>query len=147
MLPHDVILRADENTGHDKQWTSRPYYSRRTWGIIGSGKKEQGNIWFDSFPGESGKYEVFIDAILEQDGSSHYALYLDDTEIARGRFPYPDGKRDCDARGRVGVVRLGTHHIEKGAKIKVWGQSVYECGEKGAYTLWYALRFTKVKSD
>jgi hypothetical protein len=142
---NEVVLYADANDGHDPQWTSRPYYSQRTWGIIGSGKVEEGKIWFNEFPGESSEYLVFIDGILEQDGSPHYALYSNDTLLSKGHFPYPSGVKDCNARGKVGDIPLGKHFIEKGSKITFWGKSVYECGKKGAYTLWYSLRFVKAK--
>ena len=49
-----VQLSAGRNSGHDSAWTSRPYGGKPTWGIRGSGYPEDGEIWFNSFPGASG---------------------------------------------------------------------------------------------
>jgi len=138
-----VILKADDNDGHDEQWKSRPYYFKNTWGIRGSGKVEEGNIWFNSFPGDSGSYSVVIHTILEQDGSPHFSLKIGGDDAYNGRFPYLKGEKNCDKRGAKGSIELGEHFIKKGQKITIWGRSIYECGEKGAYALWHKITFTK----
>lgn len=138
-----LVLLASENSGHDPAWEKRHYYGRKTWGIRGSGVPEDGNLWFDAFPGESGTYRVTMGVILEQDGSPHYSLKAGERVLKEGRFPYLKGEKNCDERGAPTRFELGEHFLEKGERISVWGKSVYECGEKGAYTLWHDLRFTK----
>ncbi|MCB0325011.1 MAG: hypothetical protein KDD69_15615 [Bdellovibrionales bacterium] len=139
-----IVLAADSNDGHDPAWEKRHYYGKATWGIRGSGKVEAGEMWFSAFPGPSGEYRVSLDVIAEQDGSPPYRVLAENVVLSEGVFPYPSGARDCDARGRPMELDLGEHRIEHGSKIRVWGQSVYECGEKGAYALWYRLVFTPV---
>ncbi len=137
-----LVLSADENSGHDPVWEKRHYYLKPSWGIRGSGLVEGGSIWFDSFPGPDGSYLVELGTIAEQDGSSPLKLFAGDDLLFDGRIPYLKGKRDCNARGGARTQNLGVHTIEKGSRIRIWAQSVYECGEKGAYALWYRLVFT-----
>lgn len=138
-----ISLKAHQNDGHDKAWESRPYYFKSTWGINGSGKPEDGEIWFNSFPGETGSYKIRLKGILEQDGSAEFALKASTRTLYTGKFPYLKGKRDCDARGASSSIDLGEHKIVHGEKISIWARSVYECGKKGAYALWYSLEFLK----
>ena len=139
-----VQLSAGRNSGHDSAWTSRPYGGKPTWGIRGSGYPEDGEIWFNSFPGASGEYQVTLGVYLEQDGSSSYAVRAGGRTLKDGRFPYYRGKRDCDARGGTSEIGLGRHTINQGERISVWGRSIYECGKHGAYALWYSMRFEPV---
>lgn len=137
-----IVLSADANSAHDPAWEKRHYYFKPSWGIRGSGEVENGSIWFDSFPGEDGRYLVELDTIAEQDGSSPLKLYSGENLLYDGRIPYLKGVRDCNARGGALRLNLGEHQIEQGSKIRIWAESVYECGEKGAYALWYRLVFT-----
>jgi hypothetical protein len=137
-----IALSADNNSDHDPVWEKRHYYFKPSWGIRGSGEVEGGSIWFDSFPGEDGRYLVEIETIAEQDGSSPLKLYSGESLLYDGRIPYLKGVRDCNARGGALKLDLGEHQIKKGEKIRIWAESVYECGEKGAYALWYRLVFT-----
>jgi hypothetical protein len=145
-IPGQIVLAAGDNDGHSPAWTKRHYYGLNTWGIRGSEKSEEGEIWFSSFPGPSGRYEVQLSGVFENDGSPHIAVYAGEKALFTGRFPYPSGKKDCSARGERGMLVLGTHNITHGEKIRVWGRSVYECGEKGAYSLWDRLLFTPAES-
>jgi len=83
-----VQLSAGRNSGHDSAWTSRPYGGKPTWGIRGSGYPEDGEIWFNSFPGASGEYQVTLGVYLEQDGSSYSAVRAGGRTLKDGRFPY-----------------------------------------------------------
>jgi hypothetical protein len=142
-----LTLWADDHSGHDPAWERRAYYFKPSWGIRGSGVSEEGSIWFDSFPGETGLYEIVLGAIIEQDGSSHYEVYANENLLKKGRFGYAKGEKNCDGRGRSGQIALGTHRLEKGCRIRIWGKSVYECGKKGAYTLWYSISFRMVLEE
>jgi len=141
--PNQILLRAGDNNGHDPVWKKRHYYGLATWGIRGSGKVESGKIWFDGFPGDSGYYDITMGALFERDGRGAYRVVAGERTLQEGEFPYYQGTKDCNSRGGQGNLSLGRHWIEKGEKITVWGESIYECGEKGAYTLWYELLFTR----
>lgn len=139
-----IVLYAENSDGRDPAWEKRYYYGLRSWGIRGSGSPESGKIWFASFPGKSGRYEVTLNAILEQDGSPPLRLSANDEVLTESRLPYLKGRKDCAARGAVGTFSLGTHEITQGSKISLWAESTYECGEKGAYMLWDKLVFRAV---
>jgi hypothetical protein len=140
--PEQVILYAENHSTKDPAWAKRYYYGNRTWGVRGSGSVESGTISFDAFPGASGNYQIELSAIFEQDGSPPLRLLAGGVELFSGNLPYLNGHLDCSARGAARVLPLGVHHIEKGSRIDLWAQSVYQCGEKGAYMLWDALIFT-----
>ncbi len=140
----EVVLYAENSDGHEAVWERRYYYGLRSWGIRGSGVPEDGTIWFDSFPGPSGRYEVKLSAVLEQDGSPPLRLYQNQTVLHDMKLPYLHGQKNCEERGAPRVVSLGTHALTHGSKISLWAQSTYECGEKGAYLLWDKLLFTPV---
>ena len=140
---NQVILYADNALNKDEVWAKRYYYGMRTWGIRGSGKVESGRMCLAPFPRESGDYLVSIDAVFEHDGSPALRLSIDGEVLYRGQLPYAENYLDCEKRGMPGTVALGTFHINAGAQICVWGESVYECGEKGAYMLWERLRFVR----
>ena len=56
-----VVLKADDNTGHDEVWEKRYTDGKNSWGIRGDRENAtvyEGRIWFDKFPGVSGKYKV-----------------------------------------------------------------------------------------
>ncbi len=140
----EIILFAENSDGHDPAWEKRYYYGLRSWGIRGSGKAESGQIWFNSFPGATGEYEIVLKAVLEHDGSPPLKLSANDLTLYEGNLPYHDGHLDCEKRGAPAERSLGVHPIASGAKISIWAESTYECGEKGAYMLWEKLIFRPI---
>jgi hypothetical protein len=152
MFPEDevvaaeaVVLKAENASGHDPAWERRWRGKIRTWGIRGSHKVEEGEIWFDKFPGKSGVYDVELGAFFEQDGSPFYRVTAGDRILGEGQFPYLTGARDCKGKGEAKHLRLGRHTIRQGERITIWGRSVYECPDmNGAYTLWHSIIFSPV---
>jgi hypothetical protein len=138
-----VVLRPDSRDGADPGWQRRYYYGKPSWGIRGSGKPESAELWFESFPGPSGRYQVSLGAILEADGCAPFRVRVGKSNLFDGKLPYFGGKKNCEIRGGPQELPLGTHDIAHGERVSVWAESVYECGEKGAYGLWYELRFRR----
>jgi hypothetical protein len=145
-----VVLPADSHDGKDEVWKSRPRGGKRSWGIRGSGYAEAGRMWFDGFPGESGRYKVELGAVLEADGDSEYRVSAEGTVLGEGHYGYACEVLLCGAtpkecRYKPRHIDIGEHWIDKGETIEVWGRSTYPCGpEHGSYSRWFELRFTKV---
>ncbi len=146
-----IVLQADNNNGHDNVWQKRADAGKQSWGIEGrsDGTVLSGNIWFNTFPGENGKYKVTFGVILEDDGDPEYKLSAGTKVLQQGRYSYPSGTRKCEGgTSKASTIDLGEQDIKKGDKITIWGRSVYYCqaGGKyhGAYTRWYEIRFEKV---
>lgn len=137
-----ISLYADKSSGRDPAWKKRHKYGLRTWGIRGSHKVESGNIWFDKFPGATGRYRIRLHALLEHDGQGAYRLGAGEQILSQGKFPYALNQQHCGKKGVYQALDLGDHHIEQGSKISLWGESVYQCPEgNGAYTMWERIDF------
>ncbi len=146
-FPAEIALQADKASGKDNVWQKRAAVGKPSWGIKGSGNSLSGSMWFDAFPGASGKYRVELGAVLEFDGQPEYKVSAGGKTLKSGSYPYSMGSRQCDvSKGKDKAVHLdlGTHEIKQGDKIEVWGKSVYPCGAHGAYTRWWEVRFTSV---
>lgn len=139
-----TVLFADQNDGHDEVWEPRRFFGLSSWGIRGLGYPEGGEIWFNSFPWESGVYDVSLHAGLEQDGSAYYSLRAGERVLSTGRIPYLNGYLDCDAPGLAQIIPLGRHTFTQGERIALWAESTYECGDAGAYAIWESLVFTRI---
>lgn len=141
-----VALVPDQADGHGPAWERRYYYGKLSWGIRGSRAVERGEMWFDRFPGESGRYRVRLGVILENDGRALFKVRAGGRELVDLRLPWASGKKDCKRRGRPDVLDLGVHALKQGERITVIGESDYACGleEGGAYALWYRLSFEPV---
>ncbi len=141
-----IVLKAASHDGKDKCWTKRSRGNSEM-GIVGSHKVESGNIWFDSFPGETGKYRVGFRVVTENDGHPLYRISAGGTEIAKGSLPLPEGNTLGKGKAYADrVLDLGVHEIKKGDKINVWAQSVYPMSKShGAYCRWSDLQFTPVE--
>jgi len=143
-----TALRADSHDGRGEVWERRPSAGKSSWGIRGSGIPESGSIWFDGFPGDSGVYLVELGAVLERDGDPAYKISAAGRVLGQGRYPYACGKLMCAASKRscpdkAAHLNLGTHRIQHGERIEVWGRSRYPCGAHGAYARWFEVRFTR----
>lgn len=144
-----VVLPAASHDGKDEVWKSRPKGGKRSWGIRGSGYPEAGRMWFDGFPGESGRYKVELGAVLEADGDPEYRVSAEGTVLGEGHFGFACEVLLCGAAPeecsyKPHHIDLGEHWIDKGEPIEVWGRSTYPCGpEHGSYSRWFELRFTK----
>ena len=143
----EIILPAGAHSGHDDLWTRRPSAGKMSWGIRGSGYPESGAMGFDGFPGDSGHYRIELGAVLERDGSPEYRVSVGGQVVGEGRYDFACGVLMCNASraecpDAAVHLDLGTHPIRRGDRIEVWGRSTYPCGEHGAYTRWYELRFT-----
>lgn len=144
----DVTLAADDNDGHDNCWQKRYDCGKNTWGIEGNHRITSGKMWFNSFPGASGTYQVKLSICAEEDGRPAYRVYAGGSKIADGRYPWPNGQSCAGASTKGMVLDLGEHHISNGEKIELWGQSTYECSEShGAYTRWDKLIFKAVSTE
>ncbi|RMD61081.1 MAG: hypothetical protein D6826_10870 [Alphaproteobacteria bacterium] len=144
-----IVLTADDHDGREETWQRRPSAGVASWGIRGSGRPEDGIMWFDAFPGPSGFYHVQLGAVLERDGAPPYRVEVDGRLLGAGRYRHACGRLMCDVPrsacpDRATRLSIGVHHIARGARIAVWGRSVYPCGAHGAYARWYEVRFTPV---
>ena len=148
-----VVLPAGTYDDKDEVWTSRPKGGKRSWGIRGSGYAEAGRMWFDGFPGETGRYKVELGVVLETDGDPEYRVSSGGTVLDEGRYRYACEVLLCGATPeecpfKPRYIDLGVHRIETGERIEVWGRSTYPCGpEHGSYSRWFELRFTKATGE
>lgn len=144
----DIVLQADHHDGKDNIWRKRYDAGKNTWGIVGNHEIESGSMWFDSFPGETGSYEVVLGIVAEEDGRPLYRVSAGETVLDSGQYPCPGGSCDCSSNTGPETINLGTHPISRGERIEVWGQSTYSCDgeilDHGAYTRWYEIRFKPV---
>ena len=143
----DVLLTADGNSGYDSNvWTTRYDSGVNCWGIRGTGSPLAGKMWWNSFPGPTARYHVYLGAVLENDGDSPYRLYIDGQEVASGRFPYADGHLSCSpTKHRVADIDMGQHTVAAGARVEYWAQSVYPCGSSnGQYSRFYRIKFVPI---
>jgi hypothetical protein len=143
----DVVLEADDKDGYDSEWGKRYEAGTNSWGIDGTGDPLSGKMWFNSFPGASGTYEVIMGIVAEEDGQPEYKVYAGGDLLKGGKYPCPGGSCDCSKNTRAQTINLGEHHIAQGDKIEVWGKSVYPCGSHGAYARWYELRFKPISVE
>ncbi len=93
-----VVLKADDNTGHDEVWEKRYTDGKNSWGIRGDRENAtvyEGRIWFDKFPGVSGKYKVELGAVYEEDGAPSYKVSAGGRTLREGRYPYANGAANC----------------------------------------------------
>ncbi len=139
----DVMLHVNNKSGNDGKYEQRDRYNTGSWGIKGDGSKAtvwDGNIWFNSFPGESGKYKIIYHVILEADGQSPYKVTAGGRTLKEDAMPYAGGTYKCNTENydAKGTIDLGTHQINKGEKINVWGKSVYKCQHSGSWHGAYA---------
>jgi hypothetical protein len=141
-----IVLKAANHDGKDKCWTKRNK-GNGEWGIRGSHRVESGNIWFDSFPGATGRYRVGFRVVTENDGHPHYRISAGGRQIGGGQLPLPQGNRLGKGKAYADrVLDLGIHEVRKGDKINVWAKSVYPMGRShGAYCRWSEMHFTPVK--
>jgi hypothetical protein len=141
-----VSLVPDQADGHSPAWERRYYYGKLSWGIRGSRAVERGEMWFDRFPGKSGRYRIRLGVILENDGQALFQVQAAERTLADLRLPWASGKKDCERRGRPDVLDLGEYELNQGDRITVIGESDYACGldKGGAYALWYRLSFEPV---
>lgn len=125
-----IVLQADNNNGHDNVWQKRAEAGKQSWGIEGrsDGTVLSGNIWFNTFSGETGKYKVTFGVILEDDGDPEYKISAGSKVLQQGRYTYPSASRKCEGgKTKASTISLGEQDIKKGDKITVWGRSVYYC--------------------
>jgi hypothetical protein len=68
--------------------------------------------------------------------------------VADGQYPYSTGSLDCSASTlKTQYLSLGTHSVNNGDEVRLWGEAVYPCGtDHGQYTRWYEIRFTPVNT-
>jgi hypothetical protein len=144
----DIVLKADDNDGHDNVWEKRYDAGKNSWGIEGNHRVTSGDMWFAGFPGSDGTYRVTFGVVLEEDGQPKYKVTAGGQTLGQGEYPWPNGDA-CAGKGtKASVIDFGEHDINQGDKINVWGESTYECSpEHGAYTRWYELRFTPLSTN
>ncbi|MBD3393103.1 MAG: hypothetical protein GF418_13360 [Chitinivibrionales bacterium] len=140
-----VTLGAMDFDGKDSEWTDRsggtPYTCM---GLNGTGSSIDGDIWWNSFPGETGRYRIYLQAILETDGNSPYKIFVGGTLVASSSYPfYGGGDKDCGATAyEESDLDCGVKEISQGDEIRMWAQSVYPCGsDHGQYARFTGIRF------
>ncbi|MBD3243707.1 MAG: hypothetical protein GF331_24160, partial [Chitinivibrionales bacterium] len=137
----DVVLEADNASDYDNCWEARYELNRHTWGIKGNHVVTDGKMWFNSFPGESGEYQVSLGIVAESDGRPSYRITAGSRVLDEGRYPWGSGTQ-CSKDKNLDRIDIGTHHMNHGERIELWGQSTYECSiDHGAYCRWYEIRF------
>ena len=139
-----VVLKADDHDGKDNVWKARYAAGKNSWGINGTGNPLNGSMWWNSFPGQTGKYKVELGAVTEPDGNSRYRFFIDDSKVHEGRYPYSTGSLNCSSSTFKAVyLDIGEHQVQQGAAIRLWGESVYPCGSShGQYTGYWEIKFT-----
>ncbi len=104
---------------------------------------------WNSFPCESGTYDVFIDAGYEKDSRSPYTFSINGKEEASGKFDYTGGKHSCnDAMERKKHLVKKSVTLKSGDKIKLEGKWVVEtCRDpiQGSYFRNHGMIFEIVK--
>lgn len=98
----------------------------------------------ESFPGEAGTYQLVLKAVTEYDGKSPYKFSINGTQVANGEYPlssplgcdcpHENWREVCPDRDRD--IDLGTHTLNPGDILELWGDDVYPCGSHGSYTKW-----------
>ncbi len=110
---------------------------KRTYGIKGDrehGISSSGEIWWSSFPGNTGTYKVKLGATIEADGDAPYKFMINDNVVHRGKYPFKNNKKNCDDRTVHNTeLNMKTHYIKKGDRISLWISSVYYCRIRGEY--------------
>ena len=116
----NTILKADDNDGHGSYWMKRRSGGTNSWGIVGDNRPRQDYIWFNSFPGATGNYNVYLGAVLEPDGASRCRLFIDGNQVKEIRYPYSTGSRDCSGSTYTPTDLLfGTFSVTNGDQIKL----------------------------
>ena len=140
-----VVLEAFSDFSCSNGWTNRD-------GALGLSPHSGSGSCQATFPGASGNYRVTITVQTEFDGTSPYALYINDAGAASGRYPlapgcenncHPDNWRSqCPDRNRN--LDAGTHSISTGDIIKFYGEEDWNCDDHGAYAKWHKITFTRI---
>jgi hypothetical protein len=100
-----------------------------------------------SFPGESGTYQLVLDAQTEFDGQSQYRVSINGQMVAEGYYPWSSSlKCDCPIDDWRSVcpdqdtdIGLGTYNLNYGDVIEFWGADDYPCGAHGSYAKWHGI--------
>ncbi len=146
-----VTLTAGVASGRDPVWKLRPDAGKPTWGIDGTGSPLNGFVWWDSFPGPSGRYRCELGAVIESDGQSRFRLFAGIEKVFEGQYPAATGTGKVDCGGSSYQARYlpcGDQMIAMGSQVRFWGESVYPCGSShGQYTRFWEIRFTPISSD
>ena len=140
-----VVLDAFSDFSCSSGWTNRD-------GALGLSPHSGSGTCQATFPGASDNYRVTITVQTEFDGTSPYALYINDAGAASGRYPLAPGcENDChpdDWRSqcpdRKHNIDAGSHSISTGDIIKFYGEEDWNCDDHGAYAKWHEITFTRI---
>ncbi|WP_339133985.1 MAG: hypothetical protein WGN25_14190 [Candidatus Electrothrix sp. GW3-4] len=140
-----VELGAFSDFSCSSGWTNRD-------GALGLSPHSGSGTCQATFPGASGSYRITITVQTEFDGTSPYALYINDNGAASGRYPLAPGcENDChpdDWRSqcpdRNVNLDAGTHSVSTGDIIKFYGEEDWNCDDHGAYAKWHKITFTRI---
>jgi hypothetical protein len=141
-----IFLDAFNDFSCSSGWTNRH-------GGLGRAPYSGSGTCKASFPGESGRYAVSLQAQTEFDGSSPYAVSINGSNILEGRYPYAQGELICDCPepwrehcpDRRVTLDAGVREINTGDTIGFFGDDVYPCGDDshGAYAIWRGMTFIR----
>ena len=107
-----------------------------------------------SFPGEAGAYRIQLLAQTEREGQSPYIISINGKAVASGKFPFSQGKVNCNCEGDpwqlycpdvVMPLDAGVHQLKPGDTIQYYGEEEYLCGKHGAYSKWKGMEFHPVR--
>ena len=140
-----VVLEAFSDFSCSSGWTNRD-------GALGLSPHSGSGTCQATFPGAAGNYNVTITVQTEFDGTSPYALYINDNGAASGSYPLAPGcGNDChpdDWRSqcpdRNVNIDAGNHNVSTGDVIKFYGEEDWNCGDHGAYAKWHKITFTRI---
>ncbi|MCW5203349.1 MAG: hypothetical protein QTN59_20280 [Candidatus Electrothrix communis] len=140
-----VVLEAFSDFSCSSGWTNRD-------GALGLSPHSGSGTCQATFPGAVGNYNVTITVQTEFDGTSPYALYINDAGAASGSYPLAPGcGSDChpdDWRSqcpdRNVNIDAGNHKVSTGDVIKFYGAEDWNCGDHGAYAKWHKITFTRI---
>jgi hypothetical protein len=105
------------------------------------------------FHGESGVYQVELQAQTEREGQSPYRISINGNQVSSGKFPFSQGELNCNCYRQpwqvycpdvVMNLDTGTHQINNGDIIGYYGEEEYLCGKHGAYSKWRGMLFKPV---
>ncbi len=140
-----VELGAFSDFSCSSGWTNRD-------GALGLSPHSGSGTCQATFPGASGNYRITITVQTEFDGTSPYALYINDAGAASGRYPLAPGcENDChpddwhsQCPDRNQNLDAGSHSISTGDIIKFYGEEDWNCDDHGAYAKWHKITFTRI---
>ena len=101
------------------------------------------------FPGQTGTYQIVLNAQIERDGQPSYLISIDGADVNGGRYPLSD-PRGCgcsyeDCPDKNYDINAGTHTISNGSTIGFYGTEDFPCGgDHGAYAKWHGITFTRI---